>query len=310
MSVLITGGTGFLGANVARHLVERGEEVVLFDSAPNQQRVAAIPNRVKLIRGDLGCWTEVLNAVKENEIKSIFHLGALLSQSAEDSPFKSYDVNFNGSYHILEAARLFGVRKVIYVSSIASFGLFRDEPVMNETPQYPLTIYGVSKVFTERLGLYYHHRFQVDFRAVRFPAVIGPGRGPGGASTYSTLMIEYPALGRPYDICVEPRCRMPLLYVKDAVRALVELHDARSKQLTRRSYNIGGISPTAGEICEAVQRHLPEAGLRFIPDPALTAIIDSWPDTMDETVARTDWGWETSYDLETTVQDFIRELQQ
>ncbi len=308
MTVLITGGTGFLGAGVARHLVERGEEVVLFDAAPNLQRITAIQDRVKLIRGDLSCWTEVLNTVKENGVESIFHLGALLSQSAEDFPFKSFDVNFNGSYYVLEAARLFGVRKVIYVSSIASFGLFRDEPVHNETPQYPLTIYGVSKVFTERLGLYYHHRFEVDFRAVRFPSVIGPGRGPGGASTYSTLMIEYPVLGRPYDIGVEPRCKMPILYVKDAVRALVGLHDARADRLTRRSYNIGGISPTAQEIYETVLKHVPGAQLRFVPDPAMTAIIDSWPDTMDESVAQADWGWKTGYDLEATVQDFMQEL--
>ena len=123
----------------------------------------------------------------------------------------------------------------------------------------PISMYGVTKVFCERLGEYYHRKFGVDFRGVRLPAVIGPGRGGGGASAYSTLMISEPASGRPYEVFVEEDVRMPLLYIKDAVDCLIQLYEAKNSRLKRRMYCIAGFSPTAREIYDAVKKVLPKS---------------------------------------------------
>jgi len=202
MAKLITGGLGFIGAYLARALLEKGEEVVLFDIVRASPLVQDIKNKVKIVQGDLASWAEVLEVVKQYKIDGIYHTGALLSASAEERPITAYQVNAGGTFNILEAARLFKVKRVIYLSTIATWGLGIPDTVNEDTIQMPITMYGVTKVFSERLGEYYQRKFGVDFRAVRLPSVIGPGRGLGGASAYSTLMISEPALGRPYKVFV------------------------------------------------------------------------------------------------------------
>lgn len=308
MPKLITGGLGFIGTYLAKALLKEGEEVILFDIVRTSPLVRDIQDKVRIVQGDLSSWAEVLEVVKRFKIKGIYHTGALLSASAEEKPITAYHVNAGGTFNVLEAARLFEVEKVIFLSTIATYGPGIPETVNEDTIQMPISMYGVTKVFCERLGEYYHRKFGVDFRGVRLPAVIGPGRGAGGASAYSTLMISEPALGRPYEIFVEEDVRMPLLYIHDAVDCLIRLYKAANARLKRRMYCIAGFSPTARDIYEAVKRILPEADLRFKPDPMMTEIVRSWPRFMDETRAGEEWGWRTKFHLEESVRDFIREL--
>ena len=303
MTTLITGGAGFLGTNLAQRLVELGEDVVLFDVTNS----SLDGKKAKMVKGDLACFGEVFEVIKNNQIKNIFHCGALLSQSAEENVPKAFEVNLLGTWYLLEAARLFGVQKMMFISTNATFGsyLSASQPVPNTAPQYPNTIYGVSKVSSERLGEYYRHKYGIDFRGIRFPSVIGAGRGAGGLSSYTSLVIEKAALGEPYHIFVEPHCCMPLLYIKDAVRALLELFQARDDQLRYRIYNLNGFSPTAGEIVEEIKKEIPEAKLYFAPEPELVKIVDSWPNYLDDTAAQEDWHWRPEYDLKKTIQDFI-----
>jgi threonine 3-dehydrogenase len=309
MPKLITGGMGFIGTYLARTLLKQGEEVVLFDIAPTSPLIGDIKDRVKIVRGDLSSWAEVLEVVKTYKIDGIYHTGALLSASAEEKPITAYQVNAGGTFNILEAAKLFNVERVVYLSTIASYGLGIPDVVDEDTIQMPISMYGVTKVFSERLGEYYNRKFGVDFRGVRLPAVIGPGRGAGGASAYSTLMISEPALGRPYQAFVEEDVRMPLLYIHDAVDCLIRLYNADNARLKRRVYCIAGFSPTAQEIYSAVKRALPNADIRFKPDRELTEIVRSWPKSLDEKKAGAEWGWRTQYQLEESVKDFVKEVQ-
>jgi len=308
MAKLITGGLGFIGVYLARALLEKGEEVVLFDIVRSSPLVQDIKDKVKIVQGDLASWAEVLEVVKQYKIDGIYHTGALLSASAEEKPITAYQVNAGGTFNILEAARLFNVKRVIYTSTIASYGLGL-HTVNEDTIQMPISMYGVTKVFSERLGEYYHRKFGVDFRAVRLPSVIGPGRGGGGASAYSTLMISEPALKKPYTVYVEEDVIMPLLYIKDAVGGLLRLYDADNTKLKRRVYCIAGFSPTAREIYEAVKKILPKADIQFKPDRELTEIVRSWPKYLDETKGQQEWGWKTKFLLDDTVRDFIKEVQ-
>jgi len=308
MAKLITGGMGFIGTHLAHALLEKGEEVVLFDVVRSSPLIHDIRDKVRVVNGDLASWAEVLEVIKEYKIDGIFHTGALLSASAEEKPITAYNVNSGGTFNILEAARLFNVERVVYTSTIASYGLGL-HTVDEDTIQMPISMYGVTKVFSERLGEYYQRKFGIDFRAVRLPSVIGPGRGAGGASAYSTLMISEPALKRPYSVFVEEDVIMPLLYIKDCVECLIRLYKADNAKLKRRVYCIAGFSPTTKEIYNEVKRILPDANIQFKPDRELTEIVRSWPKYLKETKASEDWGWKTKFHLKETVEDFIKEVQ-
>ena len=308
MPKMITGGLGFIGSHLARKLVDLGEEVVLFDVIYRTNLIEDIRQKVTIVRGDLGNWAQVLEAVKKYKIDTIYHTAALLSASAEASPLAAYDVNANGTFHILEAAKLFDVRSVIFLSSISTYGPGVPERVDDDTIQRPTTMYGVTKVFGERMGEYYQIKFGVNFRAVRFPSIIGPGRGGGGASAYSSLIIQEAAAGRTYEVFVDKEARIPLLYIEDAVQSMVSLEQVPEEKLKRRVYNIEGFSPTAEKLAGAVRSQIPQMRIKFTPDSEMMRIIQSWPRELDGGNARRDWGWQTRYNLDEAVNHFIREF--
>jgi threonine 3-dehydrogenase len=216
-----------------------------------------------------------------------------------------------GSWHVFEAARLYCQHagsdpiRVIFPSTIASFGSFiaPGALVNNEAIQMPTTMYGVSKVSVERLGEYYTRKGWIDFRAVRFPSVIGASRGPGGTTVYSTLMIQEPfrTPSRTYIAYVAPDTRLDIIYISEALDAIVGLHDAAGNSLKpeRRVYNIGGIrtddgqAPTALDIKNAVVALKPDAVIDFQVDPVLQKTVTSFGVLKDET-AQADWGWKGS----------------
>ncbi|HEX77172.1 MAG TPA: NAD-dependent epimerase/dehydratase family protein [Dehalococcoidia bacterium] len=302
---LITGGLGFIGCYLARQLLGRGEEVVLFDVAPGSKLIEDVKDRVKIVRGDLSNWVHVLDAVKNNHIDCIYHCGAILPPFSEESPSAAFMVNVAGTFHVLEAARLMGVESVLFPITIATYGPGVPPEVNEDAPQLPPNMYGTTKVCGERLGEYYHRRFGVNFRAVRFPPIMGPGRKGAAPSAYSCYVIEEPALGRPYTVYVDKEARIPLLYVEDAVHCLIALKNSHENRLKRRIYNIHGFSPTAQELANAVRKHIPEAKIGFDPDPATMAIINNWPRRLDDARAREEWGWSPRYTLDEAVADFV-----
>jgi len=307
--MLITGGTGFIGSHLARRLLEEGFDVVLLDYRVNKRRVADIIDRVKLVEGDAGQWHVVAGVVREHRPEVIWHLAAVLSAAAEARhPLDTFEANFMSTVNVMEAARIFDVEKVIFASSMASFGPGVPEVVPNDAPQRPITSYGISKVFGELWGMYYFRRYDLDFRALRFPSVVGPGRGPGGASAYSSLIIEKAALGEPYEVYVREDTRMLMIYVKDAVNAFLALY--RAKDVRTRVYNVGGITPSAREIVDEVLKHVPDARITFRPDPDMIRIVESWPKALDDRLLREETGWELRYTLDKLVPDFIKEVRE
>ena len=178
MAILITGGTGFVGAALARRLVERGEDVVLFDIFPQIERIPDIKDKVKVVQGDLKVWPEVMNVIKENNIEGIFHLGGMLSGPCEDNPWAAFETNAAGTMHVFEGARLFGVERIVFASTAATYCIGAPKVITEETLQRPVLIYGVCKLFGELLGRFYRRKFGLDFRCLRYFQVIGPGAKP------------------------------------------------------------------------------------------------------------------------------------
>lgn len=307
MRVVVTGGAGFLGAHLARALVARGDEVTCVDVARSSPLLSDVEG-VRHVRADVGSWSELFHALRDARPEIVFHAAGILSAFAEDRPQAAYSANATGTYNVLEAAALLEIGRVVFTSTIATYGPGVPSTVDEETPQRPTTMYGVTKAFGESLGAYYLRRFGVDFRGIRLPAVIGAGRGPGGASAYTSLVVSEPAHGRRYTVPVAGPTRIPIVYVRDAVMALIALAEADGAQLRRRVYGIAGFSPTADDLVMAVRGALPEAAVAFRPDPALQAIVDGWPRAVDASEAESDWGWRDRYDLPAAVADFIADV--
>ncbi|MEO7803297.1 MAG: NAD-dependent epimerase/dehydratase family protein [Actinomycetota bacterium] len=294
MRALVTGGYGFLGQALVRALQDRGDEAVGFDKTSGDEV------------GDLASWPHVVDVVARLRPEVIFHTGALLSALAEADVLGAVTGNANGTFHVLEAARHFGVTQVVFTSTIATYGRAAGDVINDDSPQFPSSIYGVTKVYSERLGEYYQTRFGLDFRAIRFPSIVGPGRGASGLSAYSSLMIEKGQAGEPYTVPLNPQTAIPILYIDDAVRALLEISAASEQRLRRRCYLLAGFSPTAQQIADEVGSRSASATIGFAPDPDAQAIVDSWPVAIDESAAREDWDWKAQFDLPATVDAFSR----
>jgi threonine 3-dehydrogenase len=312
MNSLITGGIGFVGAELTKTLIDKGEHPIVFDVAEVRGALSRLSGRFDHMRGSVANLSELANAFSKRNIDRIFHLGGMLSLPSEQNPWQAFDVNAVGTYNVLEAARIFGVEQVVFSSSIAVYSddLPQDE-VTETTCCHPATIYGACKVFGELLGKYYGRRFGLDFRGLRLPSVVGPFSTVSHMSSYNCWAIEEPLKGRPYAIPVEPEVKVAGIYFKDAARALLLLAEADKSKLSRAVYNIAGIKPaySAGQLVQAVRRELPSADLSFAPDAHIMSLVAGLAGVRisDDRACR-DWGWAVTYGLDEMVKDFIREF--
>ena len=309
MSILITGGTGWVGTGLAHRLVERGEDVILFDIAPQIERVADIKNNVKLVQGDQKVWPDVLNVVKENRVEGVLHLGTIHSSLLR--PWAVYEGNVAGIMNVLEAARLFEVKTVVFTSSMMTYGLgIPTEAVTDETLQRPASVYGVTKLYGELIGRFYRKTFDLDFRCIRYPNIFGPSVKISKKLQYITWMIQSAALGRPAECPVSEDTKLPVLYYEDAMRATQMLYDAPKEQIETVCYNVVGVFPslTAREVELTIKKFIPEAQFTYKPDPWVMDYYRSL-NNFDDSRAREEWGWRPLYaDFEKIVADFIKEV--
>jgi nucleoside-diphosphate-sugar epimerase len=308
MNVLITGGTGSLGSRLAIPLVQRGDRVVLFDIRSKPHFDSAELREAEMIVGNLADRDAILKVVRSRQIESIFHLGALLSSSAEQNPYDAWRANMDGMVNVVDAARFGGAQRVTFSSTVATYGARVPVPLIDDAPQWPVSLYGVTKVAGERLGVYYHHQFGLDFRAIRLPAVIAARGSGGGTSAYCSAVFEQSVFKGHYDFYVNPTTRAPMLYIADAVHGFLDLHDAPAKNLRRRVYNIAGIAPSAEELARVIQARLPEVRITYHPDPLRCSIVESWSYRIDDSEARRDWNWNSTWNLERTTDEVIEVL--
>jgi threonine 3-dehydrogenase len=312
MTTLITGGTGFVGAELARLLIEEGEMPVILDIAPLTGPSEGIKNNLDYVRGSVANLPEVLNAVAGRGVDRIFHLAGMLSLPSEQNPWAAFNVNAVGTYNVLEAARLFSVDKVIFSSSIAVYSDDLPNREIDESAcSKPRTMYGSCKVFGELLGRFYSRRFGLDFRGLRLPSVVGPFSTAVHMSSYNCWAIEESLRGRAYALPVEPWVKVPAIYFKDAARALLLLSHADRKSIPTMVYNVAGIVPayTAQELVDAVVRKVRDSRLSFEPDPQVMGLLkDIGQLEFSDDRARKEWDWKISYNLDQMIDDFAAEF--
>ena len=331
--MLITGAGGEIGHGLIERLSTQSRRaIVTLDLARLDHSIA--PKVDREITGSILDRPLLERVLAEYQVELVFHLAALLSTRSEFTPLSAHQVNVEGTLNLLEFAQHEAEshgRPVIfmYPSSIAVYGL----PSLAEKEQagrvredeytHPTTMYGCNKLYCEQLGRYYARHYKqlsaepqggrVDFRAVRFPGLISAVTVPsGGTSDYAPEMIHAAARGEPYACFVRPDTRIPFLAMPDAVQALLMLWRVPRERLTRTAYNLGAFAPTADEVRQEVLRAFPSATITYSVDAKRQGIVDSWPEDVDDSAARRDWGFAPAFDFEGAFRDYllptIREL--
>ena len=251
-------------------------------------------------------------AVNKYKITQIYHLAAILSATGERDPLWAWDINMRSLFNVLEVARKKKLDKVYFPSSIAVFGR---EAHRTDTPQFevliPETVYGISKVAGENWANYYFRRYGLDIRSLRYPGIIGYQSLPGGGTTdYAVDIYHYAVRGEDFSCFLSENTPLPMLYMPDAIRATLELMEAPAEKIkVRTSYNLSGMTFTPGEIASSIKKYVPGFQISYKPD-FRQAIADSWPGSIDDSAARSDWGWKPEYDLDGMTKDMLWNLKE
>jgi nucleoside-diphosphate-sugar epimerase len=308
--ILVTGSTGQIGAELTPALRNRFGSENVIAAGHRTEPSAALRNGGPYVAFDIRDRESLARVIQQYDVGTIYHLSALLSAVAEEQPELAWDVNINGLRNVLEAARVNGC-SLFHPSSIGAFGPStpRDN-TPQETIQRPNTIYGITKVSGELLCNYYHTRYGVDSRGVRFPGLVSYEMLPGGGTTDYAVEMFYGALrDRKYICYLEPGTRLDMMYMPDAIRGAIEIMAADPDNLLHRNaYNITAMSLSPAELTKAIQVHLPDFTMAYRVDPVRQAIADSWPNGLDDSAARSQWGWQPQYDLQGMVADMLARL--
>jgi len=316
MSVLVTGGAGLLGSALVHLLLEKGQpRVAVLDAVNSPRRLEDVSDRVEYIRADLSAADGVAAVIEKVRPEAIYHLGAMLGAACEEHPEKAVQVNAFGTFNILDAARRFGVRQVLFASSVTTFGLDLQEKLLRDNSlQRPVSMYGVAKLFSEGVGLFFRRIHRIDFRSLRYPSIVGPGIDlrVGGVVTYTYAMIEESIRGNPYTVNVSPETFIPVLSAEDAARAIFELAQAPAENITTVNYLVDGVKPTcsAAELAQKVKAKIPAAEIDFQPDEKWKPVLDMIALPIDDSRARQEWGWQPQDDYDGIIDIFLRHYTQ
>jgi len=308
--VLIIGAGGQLGAELTQALQKvYGVDNVIATDIKQAQGVLQ-HGRFEIL--DVLNQKALFEFIQKNGVTQIYLLAAILSATGEKNPKFAWHLNMDGLIHVLDAAVEFKIDKVYWPSSIAAFG--PTTPKSN-TPQQtimdPTTIYGISKLAGERWCEWYFHKYGVDVRSLRYPGLIGYKTKPGGGTTDYAVDTYFKALSdKKYECFLKPDTYLPMMYMDDAVKATLDLMEAPAEKIkVRSSYNVSAMSFCPQEIAACIKQRIPEFEITYNPD-FRQPIADSWPKSINDTDARTDWGWNPQFNLEKMTDDILSKLPQ
>ena len=310
-NILVIGSTGQIGSELTRELrKQHGNSHVVAGYIIGAEPTGELKENGPSAVADVTNGELIAKVVKDYHIDTIYNLAALLSVVAESKPRLAWKIGIDGLWNILEVARE-NHCAVFTPSSIGSFGPTTPHDMTpQDTIQRPQTIYGVSKVTTELLSDYYFHKYGVDTRAVRFPGVISYVTPPGGGTTDYAVDIYYNAVRGDRFVCpIKAGTKMDMIYMPDTLKAAIMLMEANpDKLIHRNAFNIASMSFDPEEIYAAIKEQKPEFEMVYDVDPLKQSIAESWPDRMDDSCARAEWGWNPTYDLESMTKDMLEKL--
>ena len=308
-SILILGACGQIGTELTYALREKygNENVIASDIREgNEEIMATGPFEIL----DATNYEVIEDVVVHYEITEVYLMAAMLSATAEKFPMRAWNLNMNSLFNILNLGKEGKIEKIFWPSSIAVFG--PNTPKEN-TPQNtimePSTVYGISKQSGERWCNYYHNKFGVDVRSLRYPGLISWKTMPGGGTTDYAVEIYHKALSdKAYTCFLKKDSALPMMFMEDAIRATLGIMDSSAENIkVRSSYNLAAMSFTPEEIAKSIQNRIPDFKISYEPD-FRQAIADSWPSDIDDSAARDDWGWHAEFDLEKTTDAMLAQI--
>ena len=307
--ILILGACGQIGTELTLELRSKygADSVVASDIREGSESLMA-QGPFELL--DATSYEAIEDVIMHYEIEEVYLMAAMLSATAEKFPMRAWNLNMNSLFNVLNLAKEDKIEKIFWPSSIAVFG--PSTPKKN-TPQStimePSTVYGISKLSGERWCEYYHQKFGVDVRSLRYPGLISWKTMPGGGTTDYAVEIYHQAIASgTYQCFLSKETQLPMMYMDDAIKATISVMESDPKSLTvRSSYNLGSMSFTPSEIADSIRKYIPGFEIDYLSD-FRQQIADSWPSSIDDQAARKDWGWHPSFDLEATTKTMLKNL--
>lgn len=308
--ILVTGAVGQIGTELVQALRKKyGRDCVIaagHKTKPTKEFIDSGPfEYLNVLERD-----QLEKLVLDNDVGTIYHMASILSAVGELNHQLCYEVNMGGVLNVLEVARIHKLERLITASSIAAFGagVPRDN-APNDAVLLPTTMYGITKVAGELLGTYYFRKFGVDYRSVRLPGVISSETMPGGGTTDYSVEMYYAAVeGKRYTCFVREDTILPMMYMPDAIKSLMDLAEADGLRLKHRVFNVNSMSFSARELADSITEIIPTFACDYKPDYR-QAIADSWPRSLDDSAAKEEWNWDPTFDLPRMTEDMIRRLQ-
>lgn len=307
--ILIIGACGQIGSELTTKLREiHGTENVIASDINTRKLDLVNSGPFEII--DAKNFNAIKDCCKNHNIDTVYLMAALLSATGEKYPMEAWDLNMNSLFHVLNLAKGGNIKRVYWPSSIAVFG---PTTPREDTPQHticePTTVYGITKQVGERWCEYYYKKYGVDVRSIRYPGIISHKAMPGGGTTDYAVEIYHEAIKKgTYECFLSEDTSLPMMFMDDAIKATIDLMEAPGENLTiRSSYNLSAISFTPKEIYESIKAQMPDFEITYKPD-FRQAIADSWPSSIDDSVARQEWNWQHSFDLDAMTVEMLRAL--
>lgn len=311
-NVLVIGATGQIGSELTMALREKYGANQVIAGGHSKSPSETLKNSGPFVVADCLDSQSITKIVKKYQVDTIYHLAALLSATAEHNPKLAWDVNMQGLINVLDIA-VSNKCAVFFPSSIGVFG--KSTPKVNtpqDTIQRPSTMYGITKLTGELLCDYYFNKYKLDVRGVRLPGLISYETLPGGGTTDYAVEIFYEAISKKHYTCpLKEDTYLDMMYMPDAVKASIQIMETDSSRLIyRNGYNVTAMSFCPEDLANEIKKYIPDLAIDYKVEPLKQAIADSWPDNMDDSAARDEWGWSPDYDLPKMTRDMLEKLKE